>query len=139
MPECRPPHRQRGFSLVEVLTVVIVLGLLAAVAIPMFVGQRDKGGDAAAKHLLRTAYATVEAASADQRDYSGIDVARLNATEPSVHFAAAAPASAGDQQVTFSGEATGYALSTTSGSGTTFTLSRDAAGVHRTCGAGCTW
>ncbi|MDR2381132.1 MAG: prepilin-type N-terminal cleavage/methylation domain-containing protein, partial [Bifidobacteriaceae bacterium] len=49
----RPDGRAAGFSLVELLIVVIVMGVLAAIAIPLFIQQRAKAHDAAAQSDLR--------------------------------------------------------------------------------------
>jgi prepilin-type N-terminal cleavage/methylation domain-containing protein len=38
-----------GFSMIEVLVVMIIIAILAAIAIPMFLGQRDRAKDAAAR------------------------------------------------------------------------------------------
>ena len=44
---------QAGFSLVELLVVMLILGLLAAIAIPSFLNQIDKADDADAKATAR--------------------------------------------------------------------------------------
>jgi type IV pilus assembly protein PilA len=46
-------EREGGFTLIELLVVIIIIGILAAIAIPVFLNQRQKGYDAQAKSDLR--------------------------------------------------------------------------------------
>ena len=46
-------ENNEGFTLIELLVVIIIIGILAAIAIPVFLNQRQKGYDAAVKSDLR--------------------------------------------------------------------------------------
>ncbi len=47
-------HGQEGFTLVELLVVIVILGVLAAIALPQFLGQKDKAFRSAMKSDLRS-------------------------------------------------------------------------------------
>lgn len=138
-----PAQRQGGFTFVELLLAVIVLGLLAAVMIPSVLGQREKAEGASAQALLRTAAASVEAAAIDADGYPGLTAARLVALEPGIAWLAVPGARTPADEVSITGLGPqGYTLTTTSASGRAYVVAKDltaAPAITRTCGPGCTW
>ncbi|WP_217912734.1 type IV pilin protein [Miltoncostaea marina] len=130
-----------GFTLIELLVVVIIIGLLAAIAIPAFLGQRDKANDAAAKSLVRNGATAMEAYFADGNTYANADATKLAAIEPNIKWDAA-NMDAGANQVKFAvtGSGTGYTLESKSKSNITYKYEKKSdSTVERTCGTGCTW
>jgi type IV pilus assembly protein PilA len=79
---------ESGFTLVELLVVMLILGLLAAIAIPSFFNQRDKARDADAKTLARTAQTAIETYGTDHNGtYTGATPAALITIEETLNEA----------------------------------------------------
>src|SRR3954452_11450982 len=69
---------ESGFTLVELLVVMLILGLLAAIAIPAFFNQRDKARDSQAKVYDRTAETAMETYATDNGGaYTGATAPKL--------------------------------------------------------------
>jgi type IV pilus assembly protein PilA len=70
------------------LIVVVIVGILAAIAIPSFLNQRGKANDASMKAQVRSMQTAMESCAADntqgQASYVGCDLTRTNQIEPTI-------------------------------------------------------
>jgi type IV pilus assembly protein PilA len=81
----RMARDESGFTLVELLVVMLILGLLIAVAIPTFFNQKQKANDADSKAMAHTAQTAMETYATDHNGaYTGATLAGLQSIESTI-------------------------------------------------------
>jgi type IV pilus assembly protein PilA len=90
-------RKSQGFTLIELLIVIIIIGILAAIAIPMFLNQRDKAKVSSLKEARHTVIVGVSSYATDHQDSYPVDTADLKGVlVPSQIDAAGWPTNAWD-------------------------------------------
>ena len=133
---------ERGFTLIELLVVVLIIGILAAVALPTFLGQRDKGFDADAKSNARNLQTMVESCGVDKAgDYTACDTAAELQTAGANVGSLPIGTAAGQVNISGAGQdaytITGYSKSKVGANQKTFTLVKTATSLTK--GGTGTW
>ena len=85
-------NKDEGFTLIELMVVVLIIAILVAIAIPTFLGQRKNAQDSAAKSNVRNALATEKAYFSVNQVFTAT-TADLAAIEPNLFGTGADPVS----------------------------------------------
>ncbi|WP_411277384.1 type IV pilin protein [Gaiella sp.] len=82
--QARLAKEESGFTLIELLIVLVIIGILLAIAVPSYLGFKDRANRTAAQANVRSAVPAVEAYYADNGTYVGMNATTLTAIDAAV-------------------------------------------------------
>jgi prepilin-type N-terminal cleavage/methylation domain-containing protein len=118
---------ERGFTLVELLVVMVIVTILAAIGLALFAGQRAKAQDAEAKTAATMVAQALEVYHQERDTYAGADRTALARYEPAIQSV---------RGLVVNGGAGGYDISVDSAAeagGGPFLIEREDGETERTC------
>lgn len=133
----RDGNDEQGFTLIELMVVVLIIAILIAIAIPTFLGARKKAQDRAAQSNLRNALTAEKTFYTDAQTYTAT-AASLTAIEPSLDYVAStAAATPTGNKVYVSVSSGAVTLGAHSASGTCYWMFDDAASATKYASNNC--
>jgi len=122
----RKREPEAGFTLIELMMVVLIISILIAVLIPTFVGAHTRAQDRAMQSSLHNAMTAAKVVYSDHGDYTEATTAGLASVEPALTFVAASAISPGPNVISVNPVSANYiVMAGQSRSGHCFFLSDD--------------
>ena len=137
--ERRRNENEKGFTLIELMVVVLIIAILIAIAIPTFLGARTRANNRAAQSSLRNALTAAKTIFTDNNDYLSADATGLATVEPSLTFLGSAAPSTGAKVVSVDPvSSTQWDAAVLSASGTCYYIQDKSNGPGTQFGSGTT-
>ena len=133
-----PRTDEHGFTLIELMVVVLIIAILIAIAIPTFLGAQDRARDRGAQSDLRNALTAAKTIATDSAGFfktAGVDLtpADMSAVEPALTFGDIAAATTSTVGVLVEVGGASILLAKESASGTYFGIASTSEGVVSYC------
>ena len=118
----RMRNKEGGFTLVELMVVVMIIAILMAIAIPTFLNSRKRAQDSAARSNVRNGLSAAQSVYSETQSYTDVTAAKLQSEEPGLTFVETAVASTTPKTISVSVGSDVIYLAAKSASGKCFAL-----------------